>query len=212
MKQFNATVTCNYAQDIVRFKDSLPYKYLLKLLGADDFENLKLLGNFAQHRYGIFIHDYNANVERQRLMAAADRALDTGDGRGGITISQWGILMMEQDYKKGLRLLDYYKYKEAKRLRAQQLQDMQMQQQNAMALKQADAQIKQMEGDLAIKKEQIRASGYKYAADMDYRAKIDAKNIGISAETQKIIEKTDAEKQIAENKADIELQKSLTTS
>lgn len=209
LKQHIATVTCNYAQDIVKFKDSIPYKYLQRLLGENDFENLKLLENFSQHRYGIFINDYNANVERQRLMAAADRSLDSGDGRGGITIGQWGILMMQQDYKKGLRLLEYYKYKEAKKLRAQQLQDMQMQQQNIMEQKKAEAQIEQMKGQLAITKEQVSADGYKYAADMQYKSKIDTKQLSVSAETQKIQEKTQAEKEIAENKATIKLQEAL---
>lgn len=204
-----AVITCNYAKDIVKFKDSVPYKYLQKLLGEDDFENLKLLGDFAQHRYGIFVNDYNANIERQRLMAAADRALDSGDGRGGITIGQWGILMMQEDYKKGLRLLEHFKYKEAKRLRAQQIQDMQMQQQNIMEQKKADAQTEQMKGQLAITKEQVAADGYKYAADMQYKAKIDTKQLGVSAETQKILEKTQAEKEIAENKATIKLQEAL---
>lgn len=209
MKQHIATTTCNYAQDIVRFKASLPYKYLLKLLGEDDFENLKLLGNFAQHRYGIFVSDYNANMERQRLMAAADKALDTGDGRGGISISQWGILMMQPDYKKGLRLLDFYKYKEAKKLRAQQLQDAAIAQKNNLALEDAKRKTVELEGQLAIKKEQVLADGYKYQADKQYAAKIDTKQLQTQGETQKIQQKTDAEKQIAENKATIELQKSL---
>lgn len=209
LKMHVATITCNYAQDIVRFEATVPYKWLLKLLGEDDFENLKLLGNFAQHRYGLLIRDYNANLERQRLMAAADKALDTGDGRGGITIGQWGILMMQEDYKKGLRLLDFYKYKEAKKLRKQQLQDMQIQQQNQLQLEQARQQTEQMKGQLAITKEQVAADGYKYAADKQYAAKVDTKQLGITGETQKIAEKTDAEKQVAENEATIRLQEAL---
>ncbi len=210
LKQYLATVTCLYAQDIVRFKDSIPYLYLQKLLGEDDFENLKLLGNFAQHRYGIFIDDYNTEIDKQRLMAAADKALDSGDGRGGITIGQWGILMMQEDYKKGLRLLDFYNYKVAKKLRQQQVQDMATQQQNALQLEKAKQQTIQLQGQLAITKEQVAADGYKYAADRQYAAKVDTKQIGIGADTQKIIQKTQAEKEIAENKATIDLQKSLT--
>lgn len=209
LKQHVATVTCNYAQDIVRFQDTIPYNYLKKLLGEDDFENLKLLGDFAQHRYGIFVDDYNTTVDKQMLMDAANKALDTGDGRGGITIDQWGVLLMQPDYKKGLRLLGYYKYKAAKKIRAQQLQDMQIQQQNALALEKAKQQTIQIQGQLAITKEQVATDGFKYAADKQYAAKVDTKNISIGAETQKIQEKTDAEKQIAENKATIELEKSL---
>ncbi|MEO7048936.1 MAG: hypothetical protein ABI091_26775 [Ferruginibacter sp.] len=208
-KQHIATMTCNYAQDIVRFKDSIPYRYLQKLLGDEDFGNLKLLGDFAQHRYGIFVNDYNAAMEKQRLMAAADKALDSGDGRGGISIDQWGILMMQEDYKKGLRLLSYYNYKAKKVSRQQQVQDMQMQQKGAMQLEQAKQQTVQMQVQGAITKEQVAADGYKYAADVAAKSKMDVKQAQIGGETQKIQEKTDAEKQVAENKATIELEKSL---
>lgn len=210
LKQHTATITCNYAQDIVRFKDSIPYKYLLKLLGEDDFENLKLLGDFAQHRYGITVSDYNAGMERKLLIEAAFKSLDSGDGRGGITVQQFGILLMTQDYKKLFKLWDYYKYKEGKKLRAQQLQDIQLKQQNEIQLEQARQKTEQIRGQLAITKEQVAADGYKYMADKQYAGKIDTKQLGITGETQKIAEKTDAEKQIAENKATIELEKSLT--
>jgi hypothetical protein len=86
---------------------------------------------------------------------------------------------------------------------------MQMQQQNAMQLEQEKQKTVQMAGQLAITKEQVSADGFKYAADKQYAAKIDTKQLGITGETQKIAEKTDAEKQIAENKATIELEKAL---
>jgi hypothetical protein len=209
LKQHIATITCNYAQDIIRYKDTLPYNYLKKLLGEDDFENLKLLGDFAQHRYGIIVNDYNAGMERNLLIQAAFKSLDSGDGRGGISVEQFGILLLTDDYKKLFKLWGYYKYKAAKILRAQQLQDTQTQQQNAMQLEQAKQQTQKIIGQLAITKEQVAADGYKYAADKTYAAKIDTKQLGISGETQKITEKTDAEKQIAENKATIELEKAL---
>lgn len=209
LKTHIATITCNYAQDIIRFKASVPYKWLLKLLGEDDFENLKLLGNFAQHRYGILVQDYNAGMERNLLIQAAMKSLDSGDGRGGISVEQFGVLLMTQDYKKLFRLWGFYKYKQDKKLRQQQLQDMQIQQQNAMQLEQAKQQTEQLKGQLAITKEQVAADGYKYAADVAAKSKVDVKQIGIGGETQKIQEKTDAEKQVAENNATIELEKAL---
>ena len=117
--------------------------------------------------------------------------------------------MMQEDFKKALRLLDFYKYKEAKKLRAQQLQDMQIQQQNAMQLEAMRQKTEQLKGQLAITKEQVAADGFKYAADKQYAAKIDSKQIGIGADTQKIVEKTQAEKEVAENKATIKLQEAL---
>ena len=209
LKQHIATMTCNLAQDIVRYKDTLPYNYLKKLVGEDDLENLKLLGDFAQHRYAIVVNDYNAGMDRNLLIQAALKSLDSGDGRGGISVEQFGILMLTTDYKKLFILWGFYKYKAAKQLRKQQLQDAQQQQQNAMQLEKMKQQTVQLQGQLAITKEQVAADGYKYSADKQYAAKVDVKQIGIGAETQKIQEKTDAEKQIAENKATIELEKSL---
>lgn len=201
--------TLNYAQDIVRFKDSIPYKYLLKLMGENEFENMKLLGDFASHRYGLIVENYDSVLERQMMIQAANRALDSGDGRGGISLSEWGIICSEQDYKKGLKLLDYYKYKADKKKRKQELETLKIQQQNAMEQKKADAEIEERKGQLGLAKAKTEADALKYSADKQYQAKIDVKEMTNNHEPDKMAVRTESQQQIAEKKQDLKEQESF---
>lgn len=209
MKQHIATVTCNYAQDIIKFKDSIPYNYLKKLIGEDDLNNLKLLNDFAQHRFALFINDYNSPLTKDALIQIALKSMDSGDGRGGLSFDEVGMLILQDDFKRYIKLMNYYKYKAGKRQKQQELQMLQQQNQNAIEQEKARQQTEQIKGQLAITKEQVAADGYKYAADKQYAAKVDVKNIGTNAEQQKILAKTQSEKDIAENEATIKLQQAL---
>lgn len=209
-KQNIATTVLNYAQDIVKFEDSIPYKWLNKLMGENEFENLKLLKDFAPHRYGIFVEDYNVQFDRQRVIAAADRSLDSGDGRGGITLTEWSIVTTSDDPKMALKLLAFYKYKAEKKKRKQELETMKIQQQNAMEQKAADAKTEQMKGQLALQKSTIEAQGFIKAAEIGAQAKIQVKEISNEHEPLKQESKANAQKDVEREKSNLENQKPLS--
>ena len=201
--------TLNFTQDIIRFKDSIPYKWLLKLMGENEFENLKLLGDYASHRYGIIVENYNAIMERQRLLQAADRALDSGDGRGGISIVEWGIIIMDEDTKGAFMRLDYFRYKADEKKREQELQNMEIQKQDALEIKQAEDKMQQRKDKAALAKTQTEAKAQMYAADKQYAAKVDVKEMSNNHEPEKVAAKTESQQQIAEKKADLKDQESF---
>lgn len=210
VKEHCCLTTLNYTQDIVRFKDSIPYKWLLKMMGMNEFENSKLLADYSSHRFGLTVEEYQSQVQKQKLMSAADMALDKGDGRGGITIIEWGILNMCTDYNDGLRKLALFKYKAEKKARKEKLQELQIAQQNAMQLKQEDAKAKQAEQQAEQKKTETIAKAQMYVADKNSESKIEVKELGIQAENPKQEARTSSQQEIIKSKADAKLQEALT--
>ena len=209
VKENTATSMLNKVQDIVRFKDTVPYKYLLKLLGENEFENLKLLKEFAAHRYGILVENYSAQLERQYFLQMVNRSIDTGDGRGGLSVIEGGLLMMENDYKAGLKKLQYFKYKADKKKRKQEIENMKMQQENAMQLKKADDDIQKhkIDGEMGVKK--IEADAQKYAADKQKEAKIETKEMSNQHEPIKQDVKAQSQEKVIAAKAQAEAQQPL---
>ena len=65
MKEQIATSTTMYAQTIIQFKDSIPYKWLKTLVGFEAFDGLALLEEFAAHRVGVFVKDEETKYEKQ---------------------------------------------------------------------------------------------------------------------------------------------------
>lgn len=209
-KERVAETTLNYCQDIVRFNDSIPYKWLKKLVGDDVFENSKLLKDFASHRFAITAEEYSSQMMKQKLMQAADMALDKNDGNGGITIMEWGILNSRDDYKDALLKLSLFKYKAEKRKRKQEMETLKIQQQNAMQLEQ-----KKQEGEAAwqkndLEKATIMAKAAVYSASKGYQAKIDVKEIGEKGNFPKQQQKTADAKDLIKTKADVEAQQPVT--
>lgn len=209
-KERLATTTLNYAQDIVRFKDSIPYKWLLKLLGQDEFENIKLLKDFASHRLGITVEEYASQNLKQKLMQASDLALDKGDGRGGITITEWGILNMSEDYRDALRKLALFKYKADKKKRKQELETLKIQQDNAMQQKQADAQLQQATDVAKKANTDALVAGQIKVAQINTDGKIQIKDMGIKNEAPKQQDRTQSAIDIAKEKSNVQQQEALT--
>lgn len=211
MKERICTNTLLLAQDIIRFGDSIPYKWIQKLVGEENFEDLKVIKNFAAHRFGITVKDVNIAVEKQRINQAADLALDKGDGRGGLSFNEWFMVTQTSDYKKAVKLLDYLKIKLAKKQRAQQLEDARIAQENNMALQNKILEIEQTKGNIILKKAQIDALSSQYVADKQYSAKVDVKQMTTESEPMKQQSKAEATKEINENKSNLKNQEAITT-
>lgn len=200
MNERVATTTLSLSQDMLKYKGTLPYKWLKKIIGEEMFIDLKSLDNFCAHRYAIFVQDINTQIDRQRIIAAADRALDSGDGRGGLTYSEWFMVTQTEDYKKAIKLLDFLKMKKDKKDRKQKLQDQQAADQQAQKLQQMQQDTEKMKGQLSIQKAQIEADAIKYVADKNAQSKTDVKQMTIEAEPGKQDSKSAAQENIVTHK------------
>lgn len=200
-----ATVSLIYAQDILKYKDSIPYKWIRTIMGDESFENLKILDKVCAHRFGIFIRDYNIAFEKQRLNQAADMALQ----QKTITIDQWGVVTQTEDPKRGLAILARMERQKNKRERRQAVQDMQMQ--NEMAQAQHDRMMQQLmfERETEWGKADRAARATIMSSQLQAQSRIDVKNIQAGSEPEKIAAKTEGQKEVEREKQNLKEQQSL---
>jgi hypothetical protein len=207
LKEHLAIVTLNYATDILQYKDTLPYNWIQTLIGTESFEALGTLGKFCAHRYGLFIEDYNDALDKQNLLQAANIALQ----QKTLTITQWGIIVQNEDPKLGFKILAYLELKAQKRQRQQALQDMQIQ--DKMADKAHGRKMDEIKeenaGKLEIERERTRS--YVAAAQINKEGKIETKELQVASEAPKIEAKTQSQKELESHKADLQQQEPFPT-
>lgn len=195
-KERMATDILNITQDIIRFKDSLPYNWIRRLIGEEDFEALPLLDEYAAHRYALFVQDYNADYQKQKITQAADMAL----AQKTIEYDQWFLVTQSEDYKKAAKLLSLYKKKEAKKLRQQALQDMKVKQEGDQQLEMMKHKNKMEQLGMEIKKAQIEGDALVKSAEIQSEGRIKVKEITVDAEGPKQADKTQATKEVNTSK------------
>lgn len=209
LKEHIATTTVLYAQDIVKFKDTLPYNWLKTIVGEEDFKNLSLLDDFAAHRMGIFVRDLNWMLQRQKINQIAEQALLTPNPQQQITWNQYAVIIGTEDYKKAMKILDFLQNKKEKKLRKQAIQDQQIA--DNMQANQHERKMEEInaEGGWAYKREQERTRGYVLAAQINSQSRVTTKQIQVDAEPEKQALKAMSEKEVEQNKANIEQQKAI---
>lgn len=205
LKEHIATTILNYTQDIIKFKESLPYKWIINLIGVETFEYLKVLDDFCAHRCGIYIWDYNRQVEKDKIMQAANVAL----AKGTLRQDEWYIISQTDDPKKSNAILSRINRVREKKQEQQQMQQMQMQDQMAQRQYERQKDLIMIEGQLKLQQEQIRAKGYIAAAQIQASNKIDVKELQVASEQPKIQAKADAQKQVQQNQKNLEEQTPL---
>lgn len=207
VQNYLAETTLLYALDIVKFKESQPNKWLKKLIGDDDYEELKLLmdeeDSYSPHRFGIFIEGYNSNVDKQEIKQAATLALQ----QRTITYDQWFVITQTEDYKKASKLLSHLLRKAEKKRQEQELQALQLQQQAEQAKDERQLQMIQMQGQIDIQKAQLQLQAAQYTADRNYDKTIDSNQLRIQNEPNKQAVKTEAQKDLAATKENLKEQK-----
>jgi hypothetical protein len=196
VKNRAATTILNYTQSIISFEDSIPYKWLSKAVGEEDFKSIKLLGPYAVHRYGMFVNDYNTNKLRQRIEQAAEMALSQKE----ITLDQWGLVIETEDPKKAMKLLAVYKRKEKKRERRQQLEDAKIKQQFQAAEQAHEKAMTALKGQIEIKKAEIEKEALIGSAQVQSDGRIEVKKITVDSEGQKQADKAQASKEVNTSK------------
>ena len=209
-KEYVAHYTLHYAQDIIRFKDTIPYKWLLRLLGDEQFENLRLLGDFAAHRYGIYIDDITTARFKEEIKQVIQAALLNPNEKSALSPSQWGVVRMEleNDPKRALQLLTFLEMKAEKKRDRKEAQIRQQQQAHEKQMQQAQQQAQQAHDQQELEKAKIPAKAQMYVADKNNEAKKEIKEMTIENEPSKQQTRAANQKDVATHKADLEEQKS----
>jgi hypothetical protein len=192
VKEKTATTILNLTQEIIRYKDSIPYKWLLAVMGNETFNGLFLLDDYAAHRMGLFVRDYNATAEKQRINQGADMALQKGE----LEFDQWFAVTQVEDYKMAAKMLSLYKRKKEKRERQQKLQEIKIQQQLQQEKFQQDMAIIKAKNDGAFAVASKETEGLKYTADAAAQSRIEVKQLTLEGEAPKQAAKSTASQEI----------------
>lgn len=206
-KERLAGFTLNYAQDIVKFKDSIPYNYLRNLVGDEAFGQILSLKDFAAHRYAIFVRDRNMQMEKMELISAARQAFQ----QGKLEINQYYIILSTEDVKKAFKLLDFMKMKQNKKLRQQQIQDQQQQQKMQQQAHDQAMELEQAKRQTLMMVEQLRGKNETDVAQINSQGKIQVKQISIGSDAPKQQAKEEAQKGLATHKANLEAEKAYNS-
>lgn len=193
LKEHSAIACLNYAQDIIKFKDSLPYKWLQNVIGMESFKDLAILEKFAHHRCGLFIEDYNADLDKNEVKQAATIALQQKE----ISWDQWFTITQTADYKRASKLLGRYKEKAIKQ--AQEFEMQKLQQADAFAQKQHEREMEKLAFERETKTlvAQIDAQSFIASAQVNSEARINQQELKDAAAVQNQIikSKTELEKE-----------------
>lgn len=100
-----------FAQDIIKYKSSLAYKFLLQMVGYGPIVSLERLKNVALHRYGIIVNSYSTYIERQKVLQDTDIAFQNGEIGYEIKL----VINAIDDYRKASYILAYEKQRAEER-------------------------------------------------------------------------------------------------
>lgn len=187
------------AQDIIRFKESVPFKWLQALIGDGPVKQLEALKDIAAHRLGIYCQDYSFTLDKNNITQAANLALT----QKTLTFDQWFAVTQTEDFKRAALLLSHFQKKTEKRLRRQEQENMKMQDQMNQAAFERQLQLIDRKGqyDLQVSENQKQAAIISSQIQSDSR--IQTKQLQIDGEQPKQQAKTDSEKEILREESNI---------
>lgn len=153
--------------DILRYKDTLPYKWLTGVVGVDGMEKLASLPKLSAHRMDIFVTSFATVQERIRVLQATANALANGQ----ITYADSVLIDNINDHRKAQKLL-VIKEQKAIKLKKQEQEQAQA---NLMALQKQKTQDELMiinaKGKVDLQGKQVLADGYVKAAQIQVAGK-----------------------------------------
>lgn len=205
IKEHMAQVTMLYAQDIIKFKESVPYKWILNLIGDDQIKALETLDDVASHRFAIFVDDISDVTDKQEIKQAATLALQEKQ----LTFDQWFVITQTQDFKRAAQLLSFLQRKAEKKQRNQALQDQKIQSQQAQDNHAMQMETLQFDRETKFGVANIEAGALKEAAKIQADGRKEVKILQNEAEPVKQQSKADSEKQVIQEKSNVEEQKSF---
>jgi hypothetical protein len=167
--------TMTLTQDIIRYKSSLPYKFLERAVGSLAIQDLQDLEGVAFHRYGIFVNSFATYMDRQRVLQETEIAWQKGE----ISYEVKMLVNAVDDYRKATYILAF----EKERAKREEQEAAELEHKRAMqleALKQQNVLAKvKMEGDLEIQKEDRRGYWYYMAAVAQSNSRLGIKQMQI---------------------------------
>lgn len=201
-KEGLATRALYTAQDIIRFKESIPYKWLKTLVSDQSLRQLEALEDIAAHRLGVYCSDYSYAQDKNDIKQAANIALT----QKTITFDQWFACTQTEDYKKAALLLSHFQKKTEKKIRQQQLQDMQVQDQLSQAAFERQLQLIDRKGQYDVQVSQNQKEAAIISSQIQSDSRIQTKQIQVEAEQPKQQAKTEGQKELLREESNIQNQ------
>lgn len=194
-----------YIQNILKFPNTVAYKYLLTLVGQEVVEDLGVISDATPRRYAITATSYSNWPDKKDQLLEALAAFQ----KGLITFSEYQLLKLIDDPRVAAKQSAFFQEKGERRKEAQQKAANDF----AVALEDKKAgnlfKIEKMKADAKTLQERIRTNGYIYQADKMAESKTEAANIAAGATVNKEETKVENDKELLQDKATIQLQQSL---
>lgn len=194
-----------YIQDILKFPQTVAYKYLYNLVGQECIDDLATISDATPRRYAITATSYSNWPDKTQQLAEAMAAFQ----KGLITFSEFQLLKLIDDPRVAAKQSAFFQEKGERRKEAQQKAA------NDFAMSLQDKKdgnlfkIEKMKADAKTLQERIRTNGYIYQADKMAESKKDAANITAGAAVEKEDTKLQNKKDELQDEATIGLQQSL---
>lgn len=173
----------SFLMDIIRYKDSLPYKYVVNIIGEIGCKALEKLPKMSPHRMDIFISSFSTIKDRIKVLNDTRTAYE----KGAISYATAVLIDGINDHRKAQRLLVI---KEQEFINEKK-QEEETRHKNAMALKKQDTDSELMiidrKGQWEVRKAQVMAQGYENASAKNGETKSSIKNTEIQASKDKMI-------------------------
>ena len=200
IKEHSAICALSFAQDIIKYKESLPWKWLKTIVGEEAFSDLKILEKFAFHRCGLFISDDNTAISKKEVKDAATMAL----GQKEISFDQWFMITQSEDYKRAALLLGRYKEKAAKAAEQAELEKLKVADQYDEKKHKREMAKLAFERETLYNVHRIDAQSFVASAQVNTNGRIQAQELKDAAAIQQQIVKKD--NAIEEKKEEANLQ------
>lgn len=206
LRQF-AKYTLNAVQDIVRYKDTIPYNFLKRAIGGTAIEDIKELEGVSIHRYGIFVNSFATYMERQRVLQETNEAWQKGEIPYEIKM----LIDSIDDYRKAAYIMAF----EKQRAKKEKDKEIQVAHQNAMQLEELRHNNKKdeiiTEGNLEIRAQQVRGYYYYQAAIASAQSRENINNSKIENKPTEINLKSQAKQEEDRTRVSLENTKPLPT-
>lgn len=196
-----STQTLMMVQDIVKYKSTVPYRFLVNALGQDTVNALSQTG-FAHARLGIFVETFNVDLERENQKRLTQDAFLKGE----LDYEQMLLINSIDDWKTaGMRLAYEKKKAEKRKLQEQQLFHKQKMEEEQIRINGKLAEIDR-QGQWADKREETGGLYYERAHKATADAMIERKQMEIDNQADKIDRKTEGDIRKNTNKENLRQQ------
>lgn len=194
-----------FTQDILKFPESIAYKYLYNLVGEEVVNDLTTISDATPRRYAITATSYSNWPDKKDQLLEAQMAFQ----KGLITFSEYQLLKIIDDPRVAAKQSAFFQEKGERRKEAQQ----KAANDAAMALQDKKDKnlyaIEKMKAEAKTLQERIRTNGYIYQADKMAQSKTDAANIQVGGKADQDDKKVEVKKDELQDKATMQLQQSL---